>query len=178
MEVESKYRSPGNDKIEKTLAKIGAELVSEQEMEDLYFRHPSRDFGETDEALRLRKTGTSSELTYKGPRMRMEHTKAREEVTMPATDPLATQRIIERLGFREFMTVRKTRRNYRYDKIRVAVDSVDGLGEYVELELITEEPKRAGALIEKMREDLGLTEFEPRTYLELILAKGAKPAEK
>lgn len=177
MEVESKFRSPGNDKVEKALVRLGAELVSEEEMEDLYFRHPSRDFGETDEALRLRKTGASSELTYKGPRMRFEHTKAREEVTLPTADPLTAQRIVERLGFREFMTVRKVRKNYRYDKIRIAVDSVDGLGEYVELELITEEPTRAEALIEKMREDLGLTELEPRTYLELILAKGVKPSD-
>lgn len=177
MEVESKYRSPGNDKVEKALARLGAELVAEHEMEDLYFRHPSRDFGETDEALRLRRAGAVSELTYKGPRMRMEHTKAREEITLPAVDPLAAQRIVERLGFREFMTVRKTRREYRYDKIRVAVDSVDGLGEYIELELITEEPMRAAALIEKMRMDLGLSEPEPRTYLELLKENGAKPLD-
>ncbi|MGD9962794.1 MAG: class IV adenylate cyclase [Thermoplasmata archaeon] len=171
MEVESKYRSPGNEKVEKALDKLGAELICEDDTEDVYFQHPGRDFGKTDEALRLRKKGGGSELTYKGPRMKLEHTKAREEVTLRTDDPLAAQRIVERLGFKEFMSVRKKRRNFKYDKIRVAVDDVEGLGEYVELELITEEPKRAEALIEQMRKELALTDLEPKTYLELILDK-------
>jgi adenylate cyclase class 2 len=173
MEVESKFRSPGNDKIEKALGKLGAEFVSEEQMEDIYFQHPERDFGETDEALRLRKMEGISELTYKGPRMRMEHTKAREEVTLKTEDSLAAQRIVERLGFKEFMSVRKKRRNFSYDKIRIAVDSVDDLGEYVELEVVTEEPTRAEKLIEEVRGGLGLTAPEPKTYLELILDRNA-----
>lgn len=178
MEVESKYRSPGNDKVEKALTKLGAEFVSEEETEDVYFRHPARDFGKTDEALRLRKRADRSELTYKGPRMRLEHTKAREEVTLRTDDALAAQRIVERLGFTEFMAVRKKRRNFKYDKIRVAVDLVEGLGEYIELELITEEPKRAAALIEQMREELALSDPEPKTYLELILDSGPRGERK
>ncbi len=178
MEVESKYRSPGNEKVEKALCKLGAELLSEEETEDVYFQHPGRDFGETDEALRLRKRDGGSELTYKGPRMKLEHTKAREEVTLKTADPLTAQRIVERLGFKEFMSVRKKRKNFKYDKIRVAVDDVDGLGEYVELELITEEPKRAEALIEQMRDELALTEFESKTYLELIIEKDAEAEKK
>lgn len=178
IEVESKFRSPGNDKVEKALGKLGADLVSEEEMEDLYFQHPGRDFGETDEALRLRKREGVSELTYKGPRMRMEHTKAREEVTMRTEDPLAAQRIVEKLGFREFMSVHKRRRSFKYDKIRIAVDTVEGLGEFVELELITEEPQRAEMLIDHVRDELALTAHEPRTYLELILDKNAKNEKK
>lgn len=178
MEVESKYRSPGNEKIEKALGKAGAEFVSEEETEDIYFRHPGRDFGKTDEALRLRKREGVSELTYKGPRMRFEHTKAREELTLRTGDALAAQRIVERLGFTEFMTIRKKRRNFKYDKIRIALDQVDGLGEYVELELITEEPKRAEALIEQMRSELSLSDLEPKTYLELILESGPRDDKK
>lgn len=174
MEVESKYRSPGNDKVEKALGKLGAELVREEETEDIYFQHPGRDFGKTDEALRLRKGEGASELTYKGPRMKLDHTKAREEVTLRTDDPLAAQRIVERLGFKEFMSVRKRRKNFKYDKIWIAVDVVDGLGEFVELELITEEPRRAEALIEQMRAELSLTDFEPKTYLELILDSNTK----
>jgi len=178
MEVESKYVSPGNDRVEKALDKLGAELVSEEETEDVYFQHPDRDFGETDEALRLRKKEGTSELTYKGPRMKLEHTKAREEVTLRTDDPLTAQRIVERLGFREFRTIHKKRKNYRYDKVWVAIDLVDGLGEYIELELITEEPRRAEALIEQMRQELGLSRLEPKTYLELILGLGPRKEEK
>ncbi len=178
MEVESKYVSPGNDRVEKALIGLGAELVSDEETEDVYFKHPQRDFGETDEALRLRKKASASELTYKGPRMKLEHTKAREEVTLRTDDTLSAQRIVERLGFMEFMTVHKRRKTFKYDKVWVAVDVVEGLGEYVELELITEEPRRAEALIEQMRQGLGLSELEPKTYLELILGLGPRKDEK
>ena len=173
LEVESKFRSPGNAKVEKALADLGAKKVFDGMIEDGYFAHPSRDFGKTDEALRLRKKEGSAELTYKGPRMKMEHTKAREEVTLKVEDALAAQRIVERLGFEEKHVVRKHRSAYLLDKLRVEVDEVEGLGEFVELELITEEPNRAESLMQSAKKDLQLERLEPRTYLEMILEKQA-----
>lgn len=171
LEVESKYKSPGNEKIEKALLRLGAKKISTQSMEDVYFAHPSRDFGKTDEALRLRKHDAGSELTYKGPRMKTDNSKAREEVTLKTDNPLTAQRIVERLGFKEFLIVKKTRSSYVLDKLRVDVDNVDGLGEYVELEVLTESPERAASLLELARKELDLEKLEPRTYLEMIVEK-------
>ncbi|MCU0859331.1 MAG: class IV adenylate cyclase [Thermoplasmata archaeon] len=171
IEVESKFWSPGNDKVEKALLRLGAKKVSEGAMEDVYFAHPNKDFGKTDEALRLRKRDGTAELTYKGPRMRMEHTKAREEITVAVGDPLAAQRIVERLGFQERHVVSKRRTTYVLDKLRVEVDEVEGLGQFIELELITEEPQRAEVLISMAQEQLGLERGEPRTYLEMLIEK-------
>ena len=173
IEVESKYRSPGNDKVEKTLARLGAKKISEGVMEDLYFAHPSKDFGKTDEALRLRKMQEHSELTYKGPRMHTQNTKAREEITLRTDNPLAVQRIVERLGFRESYNVRKRRVSYLLDKLRVDVDDVEGLGEFVELEVLTESPERSEQLLETARKELELEKIEPKTYLELLIEKFA-----
>jgi len=171
LEVESKYRSPGNEKIEKALIRLGAKKIVTQLMEDTYFAHPSRDFSKTDEAFRLRKHEGVAELTYKGPRMRTENSKAREEVTLRIDNPLTAQRIVERLGFRESYVVKKTRSSYLLDKLRVDVDDVDGLGEYVELEILTESPERAASLLELARKELDLDKFEPKTYLEMIIEK-------
>ena len=171
IEVESKYRSPGNDKVEKVLIKLGAKKISGGTMEDVYFSHPGRDFGRTDEALRLRKTEDGAELTYKGPRMNIERAKGREEISVKTDNPLAAQRIVERLGFKEFCVVRKTRNSYLYDKLRVELDDVEGLGEYVELEILTESPERGTELLETARKELALEKFEPRTYLDLVLEK-------
>jgi adenylate cyclase class 2 len=173
IEVESKYRSPGNDKVEKTLTRLGAKKISEGVMEDVYFAHPSKDFGKTDEALRLRKMQEHSELTYKGPRMHTQNTKAREEITLRTDNPLAVQRIAERLGFRESYNVRKRRVSYLLDKLRVDVDDVDGLGEFVELEVLTESPERSEQLLETARKELELEKIEPKTYLELLIEKHA-----
>jgi len=171
LEVESKYRSAGNERLEDKLKELGASKLSSEEMEDSYFRHSSRDFGKTDEALRLRRSGDSAELTYKGPRMESKEIKAREEVTLKVLDPLAAQRIIERLGFEEMMVVRKRRVSYLYDKVRIALDHVEGLGEFVELELVTEDPERAKSLLEEVRSALALKNLERRTYVEMLLEK-------
>jgi adenylate cyclase class 2 len=171
IEVEAKYRSPGNDKVEKTLARLGAKKISEGAMEDVYFAHPSKDFGKTDEALRLRTGQEHAELTYKGPRMHTQNTKAREEITLLTDNPLAVQRIVERLGFRESYNVKKRRVSYLLDKLRIDVDDVDGLGEFVELEVLTESPERSEQLLETARKELGLEKIEPKTYLELLIEK-------
>lgn len=176
IEVESKFRSPGNEKVDKVLTHLGAKKIASIQMEDVYFAHPSKDFGKTDEALRLRKSDGGAELTYKGPRMHSESAKAREEITLKVDNPLSAQRIIERLGFNEFCVIRKKRDSYLLDKLRVDVDDVDGLGEYVELEVLTESPERAEQLLELARKELGLDKPEKLTYLELMLQKG--PASK
>lgn len=171
IEVEAKYRSPGNDKVRKALTKLGAKELSSDTMEDVYFAHPSRDFGKTDEALRLRKTQEGAEFTYKGPRLQSEWSKAREEVTLRTDNPLTVQRIIERLGFKETYVVKKHRTSYMLDKLRVDVDLVEHLGEFVELEVLTESPERTKTLLETARTELGLEKLEPRTYLELLIEK-------
>jgi len=179
LEVEVKFRSPGNEAVEKALVRLGAKKLSEGVMEDLYFAHPNKDFGKSDEALRLRKMGEGAELTYKGARMAMQNTKAREEVTLKSDNPLAIQRILERLGFKEAYVVRKSRTTYQLDKLRVDIDNVDGLGEYVELEVMTESPERSSELMETARKELALDKVEPRTYLELLIEnRSAKEIDK
>lgn len=178
IEVESKYWSPGNDKVENALVSMGAKKIYSGAMEDVYFIHPVRDFGKTDEALRLRKKEDGAELTYKGPRMSLSTTKAREEITLKTDNPLAAQRIIERLGFKEGYVVRKIRESYIYDKLRIELDRVEGLGEFVELEVLTESPERAASLLELTRKELALDRLEQKTYLELLIEKSAEARNK
>lgn len=171
IEIEAKYRSPGNDAIERSLLRLGARKVFSGKMEDVYFTHPSRDFGKTDEALRLRKMENGAELTYKGPRMPSASTKSREELTLKTDDPLTAQRIVERLGFTEGIVVLKRRDSYVLDKLRIELDWVEGLGEFVELEVLTESLEQTQKLLKFATDELGLDRPEPRTYLELMISK-------
>lgn len=174
-EVEMKFRSPGNERVIEMLESMGAQALFDGCMEDVYFAHPDRDFGRTDEAVRLRLCGTSAELTYKGPRMKTSTAKAREELTVSVDDGLAVRRLLERLGFSEFVSVKKRRASFLLDKVRVEVDEVDGLGQFVELELITEDHSRAESQIELARKKLTLTKQTSETYLEMLLAKRGSP---
>ncbi len=169
LEVEVKFRSPENDRVIEALERLGAKRLSDESMEDIYYQHPSRDFGISDEAIRLRRCGDSAELTYKGPRMASSSAKAREELSMAVVDSLSAARILERLGFSELTTVRKRRKTYLIDKLRVAVDDVDELGQFVELELITEDIAKAETLLRSVRKDLPLEDEVKETYLEMLL---------
>lgn len=170
--MELKLRSPDNDRVVSLLRSMGAQQLNDELTEDTYFAHPNRDFGETDEAVRLRVKGQRCELTYKGPRMASSRSsKAREELTLLVDDGLAARRMLERLGFQEFVSVRKRRISFLLDKLRVDVDDVEGLGQFVELELMTEDPSKAEELIGLVRTKLPLSETVPETYLEMLLVK-------
>ncbi|HUV61185.1 MAG TPA: class IV adenylate cyclase [Thermoplasmata archaeon] len=169
LEVEVKFRSPGNDLVIEALKRLGAERLTEESIEDVYYGHPSRDFGSSDEAVRLRRRPDSAELTYKGPRMTSSSAKAREELSMVVSDALSAGRILERLGFSELISVRKRRTTYLMDTLKVDVDEVEGLGQFVELELMTEDVAKAEKLLGSARSELPLGDEVKETYLEMLL---------
>ena len=78
----------------------GAELVQR----DRYFNHPSRDFAQTDEALRIRTQGRETRITYKGPIVDSQ-TKTRREIEIPVGahdgDDEKLAQVLVLLGFRE-----------------------------------------------------------------------------
>lgn len=121
-----------------------AAFVGTVEQVDTYFDAPHRDFAETDEALRLRRErdveaadrgdeGWSAAVAYKGPLLEAA-SKTREEFETGVDDPEALAAALERLGFSPAAEVRKERERYRIGEFTVSLDSVEGLGEYVEVE--------------------------------------------
>lgn len=170
MEVEQKYRADIN-KVREELVKLGAVLLEKKEEVDVYYQHPCRDFAETDEALRVRRTGPDVEVSYKGPRMRSS-AKTRLELTASAEGDVES--ILEALGFRKIAAVRKSREYYAYGSLTVSLDRVEGLGEFVEIEAVASSEasiKEAEAEIAALAERLGLKDKVDETYLELVLKR-------
>lgn len=168
IEVEAKARA--GPEIEDRIRELGGEFIGEERHVDIYFNHPSRDFAETDEALRIRKQNNEAFLTYKGPKIDAI-TKTREELNTPIDDPVVTQLILLQLGFLETFSVKKNRRKYLLDGITLAVDNVDGLGRFLEAEFETIEADyqvhrdRVVTVLGK----LGCRELIRKSYLELLL---------
>ncbi len=170
LEVEQKYRADIN-KVREELVKLGAVLLEKKEEVDVYYQHPCRDFAETDEALRVRRTGPDVEVSYKGPRMRSS-AKTRLELTASAEGDVES--ILEALGFRKIAAVRKSREYYAYGSLTVSLDRVEGLGEFVEIEAVASSEasiKEAEAEIAALAERLGLKDKVDETYLELVLKR-------
>ena len=134
LEIEVKCPVDDLGPIEAVLRSKGAVFEGELQQADRYLGHPCRDFGRTDEALRLRRENDRWILFYKGPKVD-PHSKTREELSTPIPDPSSLEQILNRVGFQEVMRVEKVRRVYRYKEVEVSLDSVAGLGDFVELEV-------------------------------------------
>jgi adenylate cyclase class 2 len=178
-EVEVKYRLVDHDQLKQRVQAQGASLLSTVAQEDIYLSHPARDFAQTNEAFRLRRVGHDNRITYKGPR-RGGPTKTREEIEIsvePGRDAFVrVSKLFENLGFRNVASVRKLRTVYRIvdsgRTIEIALDDVDGLGPFAEIEAQAEaqiDLPAAQAAVLAYAEKLGLTEVEPRSYLRMVL---------
>ena len=181
LEVEMKFRAPENVTLQERLKTCGAVAVEEREDADAYFNAPHRDFAQTDEALRIRRIGPANYVTYKGPR-RDATTKTRAEIEVGFEDGDKAaddfQRILLALGFRPVAVVRKRRRVWKVTrggyKLEICLDDVERVGRYVELEIQAPESEldSARTVVLEAAAELGLTQSERRSYLELLLAKG------
>lgn len=182
-EVEVKVRAD-HDIVRDSLESVGGTHVESVKQEDIYYDAPDRDFAETDEALRIREersAGTRSDsdegttdtrLTYKGPLVDSD-SKTRQEAETAVVDPEQLRDILDGLGYDPAATVRKERERYTVDGITVTLDTVEGLGEFVEGELETEDDiESARDRILALMADLGLdTDEQIRTsYLGLLLS--------
>jgi adenylyl cyclase CyaB, putative len=183
LEVEQKFAIADRAATEQTLLAAGVVWGEVLAQADAYWNHPARDFSQTDEALRLRQVGERNFITYKGPRLDTTTKTRRElEVALPAGAEFREQfgAILSALGFRPVATVRKQRRpgilTWQNQEVQIALDDVQDVGVFVELEIVCNEPEldRAKNVIQSLAARLGLTQNERRSYLELLLQKSPK----
>jgi adenylate cyclase class 2 len=178
-EVEQKFALDNPAAVERKLAELGAIEMEAVEQVDRYFNHPARDFAQTDEALRLRRVGELNFVTYKGPKLDAT-TKTRRELELPLSPgeqgAAEFAELLLALGFRSVADVRKQRRQlklaWQKREVEIAIDAVDGLGNFIELELVVDETETAAAkaCIASLAAELSLTKNERRSYLELLLS--------
>jgi adenylate cyclase class 2 len=178
IEVEAKYPVDSLSRFESALvAEHDGRFLREVAQTDTYFCHPTRDFRATDEALRIRESDEGVVLCYKGPRLdTVTKTRAEHECQI-AESASAMQTILEALGFRQCGVVTKHRRIFALpaeQSVTLSIDSVEQLGQFVEIELLCEEAERqqnTKQLLE-IASVLGLTHSERRSYLELLREQG------
>ena len=180
IEVEQKFRDADFPALEQRLRALGAIEGKRRAEADHYFNAPDRDFAQTDEALRIRRVGATSCVTYKGPKRDL-HTKTRTEIEVPLGDGDDTAddfaRLLVQLGYRPVAVVRKDRRTFHLERdgfsLAITLDDVTGVGKFVELEIGVREDQMDAARATMLREaeELGLTDSERRSYLELLLSK-------
>jgi adenylate cyclase class 2 len=164
LEMKAKIDKYTRGRIDQILRR--AEFLEERIEDDVYFSSPIRDFKETDEALRVRYSGDKAILTYKGPKLD-KISKSREEYEAYVSGEM--EQILQKLGYKKLLNVRKKRKVYLYKDFTISLDDVEELGEFLEVELKSENLQDVKR-IENLFDDLFL-ESERRSYLELLLLK-------
>ena len=168
LEVEIKAYCDNIDEIRQGITSLGGESLGPRDETDIYYNHPERDFAETDEALRIRKVDKKYILTYKGPKIgTRSKTRVEKEVALDSFDTMND--ILVCLGFIETGRVSKRRERFKLDEVEICIDSVQGLGDFVELEKISSEREKTEDNLFALAAKLGLSRFERKSYLELVL---------
>ena len=178
LEVELKFKLADARQLLLELAKLKAVHCSDDSQSDHYYNHPSRDFSKTDEAFRVRVQRKTACLTYKGPRLDQE-TKTRREIEVDLADAETSVRdaesLFENLGFRSVGKVVKQRKTYQVmwesRQVTLTLDDVEGLGSFIEIELVVDESdwKAAKVCLLSFASRLGLESAIHTSYLELLL---------
>lgn len=181
IEVEIKLPLFRRSMMEKSLRNLGflpGDLVKES---DLYFTGDTHDFMKTDEALRIRTCdnmttcSSVSYLTYKGPKLD-NISNTRKELETEIKDAQTAREILIALGYQKLYPVTKLRQYYHMERVTACVDLVEGLGAFLELEILVESSdKKEAALrqIENILQQLGssMKETTRKSYLSMHLSK-------
>ncbi len=169
MEIEIKFRVDFEG-IWRKIESLGAKFIREEIQEDVYFSMPFPT------QLRIRRILNLNEafLTYKAikdPGRNEEF----EEIEIKVSDFDKTRELLKKLGFEEDAIVRKRRLVYKLDKVTFELNNVEGIGSFLDIEIISDDIKEAKRKIWEVAGKLKLNEndVEPRLYQELVKEKGA-----
>ncbi|QDV17913.1 CYTH domain protein [Gimesia panareensis] len=178
LEIEQKFQISDKSHLLAQLEQIGATQGATLDQEDYYFAHPSRDFVETDEALRIRRIGTENHITYKGPK-RATVSKIRKEIELAfEAGPAALSQLkemLELLGFQPVRNVKKQRTPYSFQHdqrhFEITIDEVEELGTFAEVETLAEEAEleQAEAAVIQLAGQLGLSSSIRTSYLGMLM---------
>ena len=133
VEREVKLRFGNAEEARDAVLAIGATPMRERRFQDdALFDNEREDLRQRRCALRLRREGSQSYLTFKGP-VQPGPMKLREELETLVADAAVLQRVLEQLDLHVWFRYQKYREEYALDGVVVAIDETP-IGTFVELE--------------------------------------------
>lgn len=186
IEVEVKLKINSAESIEKKLIELGFKKGQTLQEIDYYYNGVDRDFRASGEALRLRLVESLDgsavvadrpgepliQMTYKGPKLdNVSMSRVEHQVNIDNFETMLS--ILSSLGYKPVEPVIKLRRELFSEEICACVDTVDGLGDYLELEImVDEESQRENALdrISVVLKQLGysISDTTTTSYLSML----------
>ena len=169
-EIEAKLKVDSLQKVEDKLRQLGAKFIAEQLQSDILFDDSNTTLTDTNRCLRLRRQVAGEKegyfLTYKGAKEKSNY-KKRQEIEIEVSDAEAMQKLLSALGYEQKLHVEKKRRLWRLGECEVALDRLQELGSFVEIE------GPGDKQIANVQESLGLADLPhiPKSYASMIMEK-------
>jgi len=144
IEVEIKARTKNTNGIRKRLDRIGAKFIKKEKQTDRIFGHDRF----LDANNMVIEKGLLARIRTAGKRVVLEFKEVARfggglEIKSDLNDINAGLELLRKLEFKEAFTVSKIREQYAYNDFSVCLDSVNGLGNFIEIEkmITTQEEK-------------------------------------
>lgn len=170
MELEAKFREPEIERVEEDVKRAGFELVGRKHQIDHYYLVGETDDEGTRHYFRVREDDHTGEHSIDYHRVLSELETAETELSIDSVDD-ATE-ILTLLGHEVECVVDKDRKEYAKGEVLITVDHIEGLGDFVEIEMngeLSEETEQTFAdLIDRFDFD-DTNRVTNQGYPELIL---------
>ncbi|MBE0427255.1 MAG: class IV adenylate cyclase [Nitrospirae bacterium] len=161
-EIELKFKLTEEDKaaLLSRLNELSAKHEGHKKEIDYYYARQGRDFMQTKECLRIRYTPDYTEITYK-PATTEEMKEAqsfwKKEINLRIDGQLEQAReFLQGLGCIEFVKVAKERDTYKLNEVIIALDYIEGVRWFAELEIQDENEMNALAALKKCAQELNI----------------------
>ncbi|KKQ73677.1 MAG: Adenylyl cyclase CyaB [Candidatus Woesebacteria bacterium GW2011_GWB1_38_5b] len=176
MEVELRAKIKDINKVKSRLKEIGAQSVKSKDLTDYYFGDISlyEKIGHSF-WIRVRVEDDKIELAYKGPTETDGVYEEHEQVLQNLDTAL---NIFKKMGLENPITIKKHRETYKMGEISVIIDSIEGKGDFLELELISENADKT-KLFELMKQlEINESDIFEKGFITLFLQEQNSPFSK
>ena len=165
----------------KFLTDQGFQETAQIQEEDTYFNSIYHDVKKRDEALRIRtstdcRSGISkTQINFKGPKLD-KVSMSRMELETEVSDTEVLKNILIHLDFSPVASVIKLRKYLKCGRFTACLDQVEGLGDFLELEVIADSNTEREQALEQIEEVLQILGYSMQdttrtSYLSMLLAK-------
>ena len=181
IEVEIKLKVHNKEQLEHSLKQQGFTAVRLVVETDTYYTAVHHDFAKLDEALRIRTVKDqisgkeTAVITFKGAKLD-QVSMTRQELETEVGDAKTARKILESIGFQPVIPVEKQRQYFHRGNMTACSDSVKGLGDYLELEILTDSEEKRTVALHKIENTLkqlrySMQETTRTSYLSLLMNK-------
>ena len=178
MEIEIRAKIDNLKNIEQSIINLGAKLIKEKTQVDEYFGEINlyQKIGYSF-LMRVRDEGDKKFITYKGAQSKKDG--VWEEYEFQIDDAKKSIEMFKAMGLEEVIAVKKYRKEYMLDGFTICLDTIDDLGNFIEIESLDDKNINKSSLKSLMlRLNIKENQIIHKGYVTMLLLKNNSPYSK